>query len=218
MNDKISKSKRSLFGLSLGVLLWTLCLTNPIPAWAASSSANLIGPATAMMVVAAEPQQVSRAYRAGRQAGRADAERDLPRNPRNTRWTTRQDRNDYATGYNEAYSDVLDRRENGPGYARRDDPYYDRNQYPNRDYNRDRDLRGNTTINIGRDNVIRWQSPDTVRVYVQVDNEQMKLFAEGAAGSQPAPWIQSGHSYQFVVQDLNGNEITRDRLDLRRSR
>jgi len=166
------------------------------------------------MVVAPEPQEVTPAYRAGRQAGRADAQRDLPRNPRNNRWTTRQDRNDYAAGYNEAYSNVLERRENGPGYARRDEPYYDRD----RDY-RDRSFeRDNTSINIGRDNVVRWQAPERVRVYVQVDNEPLKLFAEGASGNQPAPWIESGHSYQFIVQDLNGNEITRDRLDLRRFR
>ena len=216
MNDK--KYKRSLFGLSIGVLIGTLCLSNPVNARAAASGPNLIGSGTAMMVVAAEPQQVSPAYRAGRQAGRADAERDLPRNPRNSRWTTRQDRNDYALGYNQAYSDVLDRRENGPGYARRDEPYYDRDR-DYRDDNRDRTFeRQNTSINIGRDNVVRWQAPDTVRVYVQVDNEPLKLFAEGASGNQPAPWIESGHSYQFIVRDVNGNEITRDRLDLRRFR
>ena len=218
MNGKIKK--RSLFGLSLGVLIWTLCFINPIQAKAASSGANLIGRSAALMVVGAEPQQVSRAYRAGQQAGRADAERDLPRNPRNNRWTTRQDRSDYALGYNQAYSDVLDQRENGPGYARRDEPYYGRDReyerdrgqnYPDRSYQ-------NTSINIGRDNVVRWQAPSTVRVYVQVDNEPWKLFAEGASGSQPAPWIQSGHSYQFIVQDMNGNEITRDRLDLTRFR
>jgi hypothetical protein len=217
MNTKMRK--RSLFGLSLGVLVWTLCLTNPLQGAAASSGANLIRPGAAMMLVAAEPQQVSPAYRAGRQAGRADAERDLPRNPRNSRWITRQDRSDYVLGYNQAYSEVLDLRENGPGYARRDEPNYERDRdYRDRDY-RDRSLeRENTNINIGRDNVIRWQAPATVRVYVQVDNEPLKLFAEGASGSQAAPWIQSGHSYQFIVQDLNGNEITRDRLDLRRSR
>ena len=212
MKRKINK--RSLFGLSIGVLIWTLCLSTPVNARAESSGPNLIGPVTAVMVVAPEPQEVTPAYRAGRQAGRADAQRDLPRNPRNNRWTTRQDRNDYAAGYNEAYSNVLERRENGPGYARRDEPYYDRD----RDY-RDRSVeRDNTSINIGRDNVVRWQAPDRVRVYVQVDNEPLKLFAEGASGNQPAPWIESGHSYQFIVRDLNGNEITRDRLDLRRFR
>jgi len=46
----------------------------------------------------------------------------------------------------------------------------------------------------------------------------LKLFAEGPSGSQEAPWIQSGHVYAFVVRDLNGNEIARDRLDLRRFR
>jgi len=181
---------------------------------AATSGANLIGSTAAMMVVAAEPQQESRAFREGRQAGRADAERDLPRNPRSNRWTTRQDRSDYSLGYNQAYSEVLDRQENGPGYARRDEPNYERDRdYNNRSYSRD-----NTSINIGRDNVVRWQAPDRVRVYVQVDNEPLKLFAEGASGSQPAPWIQAGHSYQFIVQDMRGNEITRDRMDLTRYR
>ena len=55
-------------------------------------------------------------------------------------------------------------------------------------------------------------------VYVQVDNEPMKLFAEGPSGNQAAPWIEPGHLYVFVAHDPNGREVARDRLDLRRSR
>ena len=203
---------RSLIGLPLGVLIATLSLTTVADARQASIS--LVGVA----VTSPTQEQVSPAYRAGRQAGRADAERNLPRNARTNRWTTRQDRRDYEAGYNLAYSETLDRQQNDPVYARRD------NRYPgdrNRDYPVNPNLTspsGAASVNIGRDNVVRWQAPATVRLYVQVDNEPTKLFAEGASGSQAAPWIESGHLYTFMVRDLNGNEVARDRLDLRQRR
>jgi len=195
---------RSLSGLLLGAVLFNVCLIifsgGPLPV---TGWMKLIGPPVAVAATAAEPQQATPAYRAGRQAGRADAERDLPRNPRNNRWTTRQDSRDYAQGYNRGYSDALDSRDNERQFGRDDGRVLG-------------DVRA--SINIGRDNIIRWQAPGTVRVYVQVDNEPMKLFAEGPSGSQQAPWIESGHSYTFIVRDLNGNGIAQDRLDLRRFR
>jgi len=164
---------------------------------------NVTAAGSVVTAVAAEPQQVSPAYRAGRQAGRADADRDLPANPRTSRWITRQERRDYEAGYNRGYSEAQD--------IQNDNGRYDNGRIYDRD-----DTRAN--VNIGRDNVVRWEAPTTVRVYVQVDNEPLKLFAEGASGSQAAPWIESGHVYNFVVHSLNGNEIARDRLDLRRLR
>jgi hypothetical protein len=198
-----TKPSRSLFGVT-GLLLWTLFLVT-LPT---SGFLNLTGAGITM--AAAQAQQVSPAYRAGRQAGRADAERDLPRNPRSNRWTSRQDRVDYDAGYSRGYSEVLDSPEYN-GRSERDDRRFEGD-------NGRRFENNGASINIGRDNVVRWQAPATVRVYVQVDNEPMKLFAEGASGSQAAPWIESGHSYLFVARDLNGNEIARDRLDLRRFR
>jgi hypothetical protein len=208
MYGKLKSPYRSLSGLLLGVLLLTVCFTNVASAQGRAPSTsvlNLTGAGSPVTAVAAQPQQVSPAYRAGRQAGRADAERDLPRNPRNNRWTTRLDREEYLSGYDRGYSDVLDSQGDNTFQRDNDRPYYQR------DY-------GRASVDIGRDNVVRWQAPATVRVYVQVDNEPMKLFAEGASGSQEAPWIQSGHVYTFVVHNQNGNEIARDRLDLRRIR
>jgi len=165
-----------------------------------------------MAATSAEPQQVSPAYRAGRQAGRADAQRDLPRDPRSVRYSTRQENRDYEAGYNRGYSEGLDSYDNDRGYGRygRDDGRYERD---NRGYQRE-----GAFVSIGRDNVVRWEAPTAARVYVQVDNEPMKLFAEGTSGSQNAPWIQNGHVYTFVARDMNGNEIARDQLDLRRFR
>jgi hypothetical protein len=133
----------------------------------------------------------SAAYRAGMIAGRSDADRNLQRNTRSSRWTSSQDRSDYEAGYNRGYSgDVTIGR-----------PIY-----------------GSSSVHIDGDNNVTWQAPSTARVYVQVDNNPVQLFAEGASGTQLAPWIESGHLYLFTLRDMNGNEIARDRLDLRRSR
>ncbi len=131
-------------------------------------------------------QNESPAYRAGVLAGRSDADRDLPKNARTTRWTNTQDRRDYVAGYNRGYDE-------GFGYEQAVD----------------------FGVRVDRDNYVRWQAPEIARVWVQVDNEPMKLFAEGQAGTQQAPWIEAGHTYLFVLRDLNGNEIGRDRLDTR---
>jgi hypothetical protein len=128
----------------------------------------------------------SPAYRAGLQAGRADRDRNLPYEARNSRWTGAQQRRDYEAGYDRGYAETRDNTGVNRGYIR-----------------------------IGRDNNITWEVPEIARIYVQVDNQPRKLFAEGKSGSQGASWIVPGHLYIFIVQDLNGNEIARDRLDLR---
>jgi len=131
------------------------------------------------------------AYRAGLQAGRSDADRNLPRDTRTTRWTSSRDRADYLAGYNDGYNGELN---NGSSSY------------------------GNASVHIGRDNNISWQAPAQARVYVQVDNNPSMLFAEGPSGTQAAPWIEPGHVYLFIMRDTNGNELARDRLDTRRYR
>jgi hypothetical protein len=131
------------------------------------------------------------AYRAGLQAGRSDADRNLQRDARSTRWTSSRDRADYVAGYNDGYNGELN---NGSSSY------------------------GNSSVRIGRDNNISWQAPSQARVYVQVDNNPSMLFAEGPGGTQAAPWIEPGHVYLFILRDMNGNELARDRLDTRRYR
>jgi len=131
------------------------------------------------------------AYRAGFLAGRSDADRNLQRDSRTTRWTSAQDRSDYQAGYNDGYSGELN---NGSiSY-------------------------GTSSVHIGRDNNISWQASADARVYVQVDNNPTQLFAQAPSGTQAAPWIEPGHVYLFVLRDMNGNELARDRLDTRRYR
>ena len=136
----------------------------------------------------------SAAFRAGMAAGRSDAERNLTRNPRTSRWSGYQDRRDFEAGYNRAYDDRI--RGSFPAS-------------PNTNTAR---------ISIGGDNNVSWQSPVDARVFVQVDNNPVQLFAAGASGNQMASWIQPGHVYVFVMRDMNGNEIARHQLDLRRTR
>jgi hypothetical protein len=71
-------------------------------------------------------------------------------------------------------------------------------------------------VHIGFDKNITWSGPKNAMVYVQVDNEPEKLFAAGQSGTQEAPWILNGHVYTFILKDSSGNEIARDRQDLRR--
>jgi hypothetical protein len=133
----------------------------------------------------------SSAYRAGMLAGRSDAERSLSRDTRTTRWTSSQDRRDYETGYNRGYDEVVTTGNTSYGRA---------------------------MVSIGRDNYINWQAPSNARLYVQVDNKRAQLFAEGPSGTQEAPWIEAGHVYTFILRDMNGNELARDRLDTRQYR
>jgi hypothetical protein len=138
-------------------------------------------------------QNYSAAYRAGLRAGRLDADRNLARNTRTNRFTTRQQRLDYAAGYNEGYSavteDSQDRFKPAP--------------------------RSRGSVIIERDNDITWEAPGFSRLYVQMDNERPRLFAEGQRGTQHASWIQSGHRYIFILRDANDVEIARSQIDLR---
>jgi len=70
-------------------------------------------------------------------------------------------------------------------------------------------------VSIGNDNNITWTGPQNGMLYVQVDNEQPKLFASGPSGTQRAPWMTNGHIYTFILKDEGGNEIARDYLDRR---
>jgi hypothetical protein len=73
-----------------------------------------------------------------------------------------------------------------------------------------------TGISIGLDKHVSWNGPRDGRVYVQVDNNPLQLFASGESGTQEAPWISPGHVYTFILMDQNGKEIARDVQDLRR--
>ena len=131
----------------------------------------------------------SAAYQDGLQVGRSDSDRQLNRNARSNRWTSGQQLRDYQAGYSNGY----DRTPNSV-------------------------QQGNGSLRIGSDNNVSWQGPANSQVYVLVDNNPRKLFAAGAAGTQAAPWMLSGHLYVFVLQDQNGNEIARDQNDLRQQR
>jgi hypothetical protein len=133
----------------------------------------------------------SAAYDAGFQAGRSDADRNLERDTRTTRWTNSRDRRDYEAGYNAGYDSVLN--SGSASYS-------------------------NATVHVGRDNNVSWQAPSNARLYIQVDNNRPQLFAEGPSGTQSAPWIEPGHVYQFVLRDMNGNELARERVDTRQYR
>jgi len=142
--------------------------------------------------------QSNPAFRAGIAAGRADAERNLPRDPRSNRWTSRMDRRDYEAGYNRGYE------------SRVGAPNQDRGSVPNPG------PVPSGRVHIGGDKNISWQAPAAARVYVQVDNNPVQLFAEAPSGTQAAPWIEQGHVYVFMLRDMSGREISRDVLDLRR--
>jgi len=131
----------------------------------------------------------SAAYQDGLQVGRADFDRNLNRNARTNRWTSSQQFRDYQAGYSNGYDGASSSGQQGYG-----------------------------SIRIGSDHNISWQGPANARVYVQMDNTPRTLFAEGASGTQAAPWMTSGHLYIFVLQDPNGNEIARDQSDLRQRR
>jgi hypothetical protein len=111
------------------------------------------------------------------------------RSLRSSRWTKGQSLRDYQAGYSSAYDGVSSSFQQGNG-----------------------------SVRVGSDNNISWQGPANSHLYVQVDNNPRRLFAAGASGVQPAPWMTSGHLYVFVLQDPNGNEIARDQADLRQGR
>ena len=75
---------------------------------------------------------------------------------------------------------------------------------------------GRGSISIGSDKYVRWNCPRDCRIFLQVDNEPLRLFASGESGTQEAQWISPGHVYTFILMDQNDNEIARDQQDLRR--
>jgi len=129
------------------------------------------------------------AYQDGLQVGRSDYDRNVNRNPRSNRWTSGQPLRDYEAGYGDGYDGASSSVQQGYG-----------------------------SVRIGSDHNISWEGPPNGQVYVLVDNNPRKLFASGASGHQPAPWILSGHLYVFVLMDSNGNEIAREQTDLRQRR
>ena len=128
------------------------------------------------------------AYDAGLQAGRAARASNRTFDSRSTRWTGEELR-DYETGYERGYDE-------SPA----------------------RNPQGNASIRLDADHYLTWRGPANSQVYVQVDNNQRRLFSSEASGSQPAPWIRSGHKYTFVLVDRSGREIARDENDFTRER
>jgi hypothetical protein len=130
----------------------------------------------------------SAAYEDGLRAGRADRGREQAFDSKNSRYKG-TDLQDYQSGYERGFDES-----------------------PNRA------AAGNGSIRIGADHYVTWKAPAASQVYVQVDDRPRRLFATGASGSQPAPWISYGHKYVFTVEDPNGKEIARDENDLRQNR
>ena len=133
-------------------------------------------------------------YEQGLRDGRQDAARNAPWNAEQRRFRNEQERQDYESGYNDGYRGGSEFAREKPGYG-----YYS----------------GQASISIAANNNVIWQAPPDARIYVQVDNQTPRLFASGQSGSEPAPWMQSGHIYTFILQDVNGNEIARTARDLR---
>jgi hypothetical protein len=128
------------------------------------------------------------AYDAGLRAGRADKRANRTFNAQSS--TYRGDAlNEYASGYERGFDESVPRNQQSAG-----------------------------SILIGADRYVTWKGPATSQVFVQVDNEPKQLFASGASGTQPAPWISYGHKYVFTLEDTNGREIARDENDLRQRR
>jgi len=130
----------------------------------------------------------SAAWDAGLQAGRSDRDRNRPYDAHSNQFSG-ADLRDFQSAYERGYGET-----------------------------RESAAQGNGSIRIDADHSIHWRGPANSKVFVQVDNNSRQLFASGASGSQPAPWIMSGHRYTFILQDANGTEIARDENDLRQPR
>jgi hypothetical protein len=130
----------------------------------------------------------STAYDAGLQAGRYDRDQNREFDSRTSEWNG-VDLRDFQAAYERGYDETREPSAQAVG-----------------------------SIRIEADRSIHWRGPAASKVYVQVDNNPRQLFASGATGSQPAPWILSGHRYVFILEDSNGMEIARDENDLRESR
>jgi hypothetical protein len=105
-----------------------------------------------------------------------------------------------------------------PGYEQNDQAYQNRG---GSEYAREKpgygygSPGGQGNISVAANNNVMWQAPGDARVYVQVDNQTPQLFGSGQRGIEPAPWMQQGHIYTFILQDVNGTEIARTARDLR---
>jgi len=128
------------------------------------------------------------AYDAGLQAGRADRQRNRTFNSRTSSYKG-ADLNDYQDGYERGYDESLRRKP-----------------------------QGNVDLRIGADHNITWKGPEGSQVFVSADDAPKRLFAAAASGTQPAPWIRSGHKYLFTLEDSRGRELVRDVRDLRQPR
>lgn len=151
-----------------------------------------------------DPPSNSDAYRKGAQTGRSDAQHNRRPNPRSEKGQSDVDRRDYEAGYRRGYSNsnaIADQQE----YGRDGDGGYILHQ------------RSSGSMGIQRNNSLIWQSNGTANacVYFKVDNGPERLFSVGPSGTQGVPWISEGHLYVFVLRDIGGTELARDRMDLR---
>ena len=128
------------------------------------------------------------AYDAGLQAGRYDRDHNREYDAYSNQWTG-ADLRDFQSAYQRGYDETRESSAQGTG-----------------------------SIRIQADHSIQWRGPEGSKVFVQVDDNPRQLFGAGASGTQPAPWILSGHRYVFVLQDASGREIARDENDLRQPR
>ncbi|MBI2815392.1 MAG: hypothetical protein HYX72_00485 [Acidobacteria bacterium] len=143
----------------------------------------------------------STAFEEGMRAGQWDAQHNRQPRPRDDKWSNQRDRSDFEAGYNRGYQDAV------AGYGQGMEPY---GQYGTPGY-------GESRVKINRDNTVSWQAPglNRARVFLQVDNQPVKLFAEGKSGRQEAAWMKHGHVYTFILRDIDGTELARDQVDLR---
>jgi hypothetical protein len=145
-------------------------------------------------------------YEQGLRDGRADAARNAQWNAQTWRYRNERERQEYEYGYNDGYQN-----RGGSEYAAREKPGY--RGYGG--YGGYRYPGAEGSISIAANNNVIWQAPPESRVYVQVDNQTPVLFGSGQTGQENAPWMQRGHLYTFILQDVNGNEIARTTRDLR---
>jgi hypothetical protein len=124
------------------------------------------------------------AYDAGLRDGRSDRNRNRTFNSRTGNFTG-ADLRDYQEGYERGFDETPRRAQ-----------------------------AATASVQVGADRYVTWTAPANAKVYVQVDNNPRQLFASGASGSQPAPWIRRGSRYVFIVEGANGRELARDVHDL----
>jgi hypothetical protein len=127
------------------------------------------------------------AYEAGLRDGRSDRNRNRTFNSQTGNYTG-ADLREYQEGYERGFDETPRRGQAAANTA---------------------------SVQVGADRYITWSAPSSeAKVYVQMDNNPRQLFASGASGSQPAPWISRGHRYVVTVEGPNGRELARDVHDL----